>query len=125
MRTIDFSTNDTFTPFVKFDARSGRLTVRHGDQDVEISKPTFVFDMAHIQTGWIAFVPGEGPKEYFDTDEGRQPRPEAIGEIEFKRGFKVQLFGDEPRAELDGEPLGLRDFSSTAMAVRRSLVDRI
>jgi hypothetical protein len=121
--SIDLGLSDRFTPFIKYNAKAGRWTVRRDDNEVEIVNPRFAIDFDGIETGWLNYPKGDAPKRVFDLPNGgeRQPKPAPIGSIDFKRGFVVHVFASEPRDELGGDPLGLREFSSTALAVRKPI----
>ena len=69
--------NGEFTPFVKYNAKSGRWSKRKDKKDVEISNPTFVADMAHIKTGWFYFRDGLAhEKIYHPSRTDKAPRPD-------------------------------------------------
>lgn len=105
-------TGDVFTPILKFNAKSGRFSVRQGEQDVEITKLRVAVDFEHIRLGWIRFNDDAAPDKVFDPDlETMAPKPAGDG---WKRGFELYMFGPD---NLPGIGiLGLREFMSTAGA---------
>ena len=102
-----------FTPFLKYNAKSGRFFIRieGADQDQEIDKPSLVIDMANIKTGLICFPLNGAPQTIWDTLEA-QAYTTLPGQ--WKRGFKVVCFGVSP--------IGLREWSSNSINTNAALV---
>lgn len=69
--------NGEFTPFVKYNAKSGRWSIRKDKKDVEVPAPTFVADMSHIRTGWFYLRDGAAPEKiYHKSRTEKAPRPD-------------------------------------------------
>ena len=92
-----------FVPYLKYNAKSGRLSVRGDDgEPCEIAMPLkMIFDFAAIGTGWLQYLPGTAPDFVFDQGGITAPQPAG----QYKRGFAVDVYGGS---------LGVREFSSTA-----------
>jgi hypothetical protein len=119
---LNLSVNDgEFTPYLKYNAKAGRWYIRPQGQtvDVEIDRPRFAVDMAHIRTGWLFYQEGAGPEKVWDPSPAQEAaRPP--GPRKFKRGFEVMIYGND---EIPGVgKLGLREFSSTAGNVIASIL---
>ncbi len=107
-----------FLPFLQYDAKAGRWFAKAegAAERVEIEKPTLVFDMPNIKTGWIRFQDGP-PEHVWDgspTDPGQKAsRPMGEG---WKRGFEVLTYSN---AGIPGtqSKLAMRSFSSSAAGV--------
>lgn len=121
MAALDLALNEGFTPYVKYNAKAGRWFVKHNDNETEIVNPTFAVDFDNAASGWFAFVAGEGPRRVLDTENGRRDKPAPVGKVEFKRGVTLNLIGLETLDELDGAPLGVREWTTTALAARRAI----
>ena len=91
--------------------------VKLGESEVAFSKANLEIDFDLVELGWLAFVEGRGPQFVEGIDA---PQPEAIGRVEFKRGFKAYVFGTEDVEELGG-PLGLREVTSNSFVVRQAM----
>lgn len=112
-----------FTPFLKYDAKSGRFKVKADAQDqpwVEIRDFTLAFDMANIRTGWIHY-PQDGPPHKVwsasvTSDVGPRPGPE------YKLGFEVPVFGNL-KIPNTNTPMGLRTWSSNAFVTVGAIND--
>lgn len=99
-----------FHPFIKYDASAGRWKARDDNgKDQLIQNPKFVVAFEHILVGWILFHPSGRPDCQWDEPGVQTDRP---GD-NYKRGFKVLLYGTETRPEL-GKPLGLVEWMSNA-----------
>ena len=116
MSDVDFGLGSGAN-YLKIDARAGCFKIRSGDDDLTFRDATFEIDLYNLQTGWLAFIKGEGPRFVPDV---HSPQPASVGGIEFKKGFKVNIFGTEP-VDVLGEPLGLREVASTAYVTRRAM----
>jgi hypothetical protein len=92
-------------PFIKFDARAGRMfrvdrTQTAGGQwesnEADISRDfTAIFDLANIKVGWVNFTP-QGPIQRMVVlgKEPMPPRPNDVnaeGKPAFKQGFEFDL----------------------------------
>lgn len=92
-------------PFIKYDARAGRMfrvdRVQNGDgsyssQDHDITNGcTFIADMANIKVGWVHYS-SQGPVKRFVVlgKEAIPARPEdkgADGKPVFKQGFEINV----------------------------------
>ena len=115
---LNLTVNDgeEFTPFIKYNAKSGRFSRRveneHGDQvDREVVNPRLAFDFAGIKTGWITFIEGSAPQKQWDPPGGTAEKPNWD---RVKRGFEVMVYGSD---KVPGGEVGMREFSSTANAV--------
>jgi hypothetical protein len=97
--------NDDFTPYLKFNAKSGRWSVRNDvGEEVEVTDLVAIYDLEQIRTGWIDFAEGEAPKTYRDVNGAVAPKPLDVPKA--KRGFAVNIFA--PKLG------GLREFSATS-----------
>ena len=99
-----------YTPILKYNAKSGRFSVRQGEQDVEIDRLRFAVDFGSIRLGWVRFHDDAPPDKIFDPDlEVMAPKPDGEG---WKRGFEAYVFGPDnvPGVGI----LGLREWTSTA-----------
>lgn len=115
-------------PFVKYDARAGRLFRVDRTQDatgawvseqVDITQQAqFVADLQNIEVGWINYS-DQGPVRAMTTLGNavpeRPPGTDKNGKPAFKQGFSMQLAMPK---DLGG---GLREFSSTAGCVIEAL----
>ncbi len=102
-----------FKPFVKYDARAGRMFRRDREDgentDVEITQGfAAIFDMPNIEVGWVRFAEGGAPD--WSVVKIGQPLP-ARPSPEHKQGFKV----DVKLAKSSGGDL--REFGSSAGCV--------
>lgn len=113
-------------PFIKFDARAGRMfrvdrTQTAGGQwesnEVDISRDfTAILDLANIKVGWVNFTP-QGPIQRM-VILGKEPMPArpadvtAEGKPAFKQGFEFDLLLSKANG---GGPV--RKFGSSAGCV--------
>lgn len=127
---LGLSTNSTqgdFVPFVKFDARAGRLfrvdriqvNGAFESRDVDITRDAiFVADLANIKVGWINYTT-QGPIKQLAI-LGQAPIParpadvNAEGKPAFRQGFEINL---SLAANCKGEGAPLRTLSSAAGCV--------
>lgn len=113
-------------PFIKYDARAGRMFRVDRAQDgtgmwvtdnVDITtQASFVADMANIEVGWINFSEQQGPIKAMAVlgkaaVPERPPGTDKNGKPAFKQGFLLQVAMPK---DLGG---GVREFSSTAGCV--------
>lgn len=87
---LSIGASGTIRPYVKYNAKADKWFVRaEGGGDQEISRPTFLLDLANIRTGWLRFMEGQAPERVIDPALNRTaPNP---GEG-FKRGFVVMAY---------------------------------
>jgi hypothetical protein len=79
-----------FLPYVKYNAKAGRWYVKDdNDDEVEVSDLTAIFDLEHIQTGWLTFN-AAGIPEWAPDHDLKNPAPKPGDKA--KRGFKVHCF---------------------------------
>lgn len=119
---LNLSVSDgDFTPYLKYNAKAGRFYAKpEGGDEVEIVAPSLAIDMANIRTGWLYYAEGSGPEKVWDpSSDIAAPKPP--GPKKFKRGFEVMVFGNAPIPGTQ-QPLGLREFSSTASNVITSIL---
>lgn len=111
------------TPFVKYDARAGRLFRNDREQDstgnyaskaVDItSKFKAVFDMENIEVGYIGFAAGSAPAHLL-VPLG-DPMPQKPRDPKWKQGARIMI-------KLSGDCGGsVREISSNAAAFLRGL----
>ena len=109
----------SFLPLVKYDARSGRMSLSDRvqgvngwesvDTDITRDQPTFAIDFGSIEVGWIAF----GKPPVFAVAPLGQPMPKRPEGPDFKQGFRVKVAGKALK--------GVREWSTTANAVKGAL----
>ncbi len=117
MRDLDFGISSGGA-FIKYDARAGAFKVTDAaDQEVTLKALKFAVDHKSIDSGWLAFVKGEGAKFVSGLSSAK---PESVGGIEYRQGVRFNVFGAEVIDAL-GEALGLREIASTAL-YQRSLI---
>jgi hypothetical protein len=110
----------SFTPFIKYNAKTGRWSARFGDsrQETEFEKPRLIFDFANIKTGWIKFNQTGAPRFTWDADISNPgPKPE-WGDDKTHRGFKVNVAGGD---DIPGGRLGLRELMSNSGAMNNAM----
>lgn len=113
-----------FDPYCKYNAKSGRWFAKQGEQEVEISNPTFVADFANIKTGWFYFKAGQAPEKVFDPSLSEAaPKPQRTyvddnGKTRdcFSRGFEMRLFS---KASFGGE--GVVVISGSSMHLNNAI----
>ena len=115
MPRLNLSSNEDFVPFLKYNAKAGRFYARPdgGDKEVEIINPRFVVDFENIKTGWIFFPEaGQGaPQKVWDANIVEMAAKP--GE-KFRRGFQVNVVGNDKLPQLGGGTLGLREWCANA-----------
>jgi hypothetical protein len=85
------SPSGDFTPFVKYNAKSGRWSIRKDGQDVEIQNPVFVADLANARKAWLYFMDNQTPQvEYFPSLDAQVPKPSE----NHKLGISLNLFSE-------------------------------
>ena len=53
----------TGSSYLKIDARGGHFKVKnHDDEEVIFQQARFEMDLSGLETGWLAFIPGQGPQ---------------------------------------------------------------
>jgi hypothetical protein len=111
----------SFTPYIKIDARAGRIfrkkNIDRGEQsDVDVTNGfKAVFDLAQVETGWALFAAGGAPVYVMGAvGDVIPPKPAA----DFKQAFR---FNVALGVELGG---GVYELASTAKAVIGS-IDRL
>jgi hypothetical protein len=91
---LNIGSDGSSNQFVKYNAKSGRWSRRNeAGEDVDIPNPTFIADMANIQTGWLRFREGQAPDRVLDPSL-QQEAPKPI-EADFKRGFVLKLYSQQ------------------------------
>lgn len=109
----------TFLPLVKYDARSGRMSLSDRvqgpngwesvDTDITRDQPAFAVDFGSIEVGWIAF----GKPPVFAVAPLGHTMPKRPEGPDFKQGFRVKVAGKALK--------GVREWSTTANAVKGAL----
>lgn len=119
MQNLNLSTGgESSVPFIKYNAKAGRWSVRdHEGKDAPIQNPRFAIELENFRTGWICFPPGLPPIFVWDEQGVRAPRPEG----DYKEGFEVWVMGTDPQPGLGGAPIGVRQWTSTAYAVKAGI----
>lgn len=112
----------SFLPLVKYDSRSGRMSIvdrvqgANGwesiDTDITREQPTFAMDMGRLEVGWIAF----GKPPIFAVAPLGQPMPKRPEGPDAKQGFRVQIAGKVLK--------GVREWATTAKCVI-SVIDEL
>lgn len=107
-----------YSPYIKYNAKSGRFEVRIEGMDGEFEVPTprMAFDFANHKTGWIEYAEGGPPNKVWHKDGERVPKPE---QGKFKEGFEVMVYCTDM---VQGTMVGLREFSSTANVVKDAIL---
>jgi len=108
------SSENEFTPYLKYTAKAGRFYIRlpGTEADIEITNPRLAIDMANIRTGWLCFAEGMGPEKVWDLSPD-QVAPRPPGPRKFKRGFEVMVFGPD-KIQGTTSIIGLREWASNA-----------
>ncbi len=80
-----------FTPFVKFNAKSGRWYAKKDGSEVEVQNPVFVADLANARRAWMYFQEGQAPDVvYFPSLDAQIPSPSE----KHKLGVSVNLYSE-------------------------------
>lgn len=105
----------SFLPLVKFDSRSGRMSLSDRVQgvngwesvetDITRDQPAFAVDMGSIEVGWIAF----GKPPVFAVAPLGTPMPKRPEGPDAKQGFRVKVAGKALK--------GVREWATTAKCV--------
>lgn len=105
----------SFLPLVKYDARSGRMSLSDRVQgpngwesqetDITRQQPAFACDFGSIEVGWIAF----GKPPIFAVAPLGQPMPKRPEGPDLKQGFRVKVAGKALG--------GVREWATTSKAV--------
>lgn len=120
--SLNLSTGGDFTPFLKYNAKAGRWFVKNDNGDeVEVQNPRFAIDFDNIKTGWLCFPVASAPQFVWDEQGVRAARPNPIGNAQFKDGFEVMVYGNDPQPALAGQPLGIRQWMSNANAAKGAI----
>ncbi len=86
---LNIGSSGEFTPYVKFNGKSGRWYRPGVEADIEIAPDLFLADLANIKTGWFLFMEGQAPQRVIDASlEHAAPSPGP----NFKRGFVVNVY---------------------------------
>ena len=115
---LGFSQGGDFKPYVAYNAKAGKWSMKKDGVETEIEKPTFVADFAKIKTGWFYYAAGQAPQVVLNPSlTNKVPRPAgegSDGKPLYKEGFKLDLFS---KASFTG----VAEFSSSAMLVRDAI----
>ena len=114
---LNTGSNADILPYVRYDARSGRLhridrsqgadgVWRSDSIDITQPPPSFVMDLALIEVGWLHFSPSGPSLHLVPYGQPLPPQPSA----DHKQGFRVKLFAPK----LLG---GVRVFTANAKSV--------
>ena len=114
---LNTGSNADILPYVRYDARSGRLhridrsqgpdgVWRSDSVDITQPPPSFVMDLAQIEVGWLHFSPSGPSLHLVPYGQPLPPQPSA----DHKQGFRVKLFAPK----LLG---GVRVFTANAKSV--------
>ena len=100
--------------YCKYSPKSDKWFVHNGErQGDEVDRPTALFDLDNMETGWFLFREGRPPERTLDPDlEHRAPKPSD----EHRRGFAVKLFSPKNFG-------GTVEFSSTSMHTLHAMED--
>ena len=93
-KCLNIGSNGSSRPYCKYNAKSGRWS-RQGEngEDIDIANPTFIADMANIETGWMRFREGQAPDRILDAS--LQETAAKPTEADFKRGFILILYSKQ------------------------------
>jgi hypothetical protein len=86
---LNIGASSSIKPYAKYNSKADKWFARGDEGDVEIGRPTFVADFAHIATGWFRFREGEAPERRIDPSLDRVAPSPGEG---FKRGFVLMVF---------------------------------
>jgi hypothetical protein len=92
------STND-FVAFLRYAAQTGTWHTRDG----QLHDITGIWDLAQVQTAWMAFAPATPPDIVWDVDGKAAPRPSK----DHRRGFSARLAIGDAAYELTSTQTGL------------------
>ncbi|WP_374526749.1 hypothetical protein [Novosphingobium sp.] len=114
MGFMNVAPDGEFKVYVGFNAKAGRWYTKKDGKDeqlFEVTDMTAVFDMTSLKTGWFKFNTNVAPEKVIDPSFSESaPNP---GQ-DFKRGFQLDLYSEK-------NLLGLREFTSTASIVIKSM----
>lgn len=100
-------------PFVKYDARAGRISKSEGKETIDITQSfAAIFDLERIEVGWARFMANAAPD--FQMARVGEPFP-ARPSDQHKSAFRVQL---KLPPSLGGD---VREFASAAAIVNQAL----
>lgn len=89
---IGGSGDGNFAPYCKYDARAGRWYRKTDQGEVDCTDSfTAVFDLANIETGWLAFAAGAAPSIITAKIGEVMPAKPADN---YKQGFKMHVVFD-------------------------------
>ncbi len=114
MGFMNVTSDEVFKVYVGFNAKAGRWYTKRDGKDepmFEVTDMTAVFDMTSLKTGWFKFTTNVAPEKVIDpsfTESAPNPGQD------FKRGFQLDLYSEK-------NLLGLREFTSTASIVIKSM----
>lgn len=118
MSGLGFAAAGEFKPYVAYNAKAGKWSMKKDGVDTEVVNPTFVADFANIKTGYFYYAAGQAPQVVLNPSlTVKVPRPDGVGadgKPLYKEGFKLDLFS---KASFGG----VVEFSSSAMLVREAL----
>ena len=118
MAGLGFSSGGDFKPYIAYNAKSGKWSMKKDGVDTEVEKPTFVIGFDTIKTGYMYFATGQAPQYAWNPSLSQKiPRPEGVGadgKPNFKEGFAVDLFSNKHFG-------GVVEFCSSSMIVRDAI----
>lgn len=80
-----------FTPYCKYNAKSGRFIVKKDYAEVDVEKPVFVADLANAKKAWMYFMTGQAPNVvYFPSLDADLPKPTE----NHKLGVSLNLYSE-------------------------------
>jgi hypothetical protein len=86
---LNIGANGSIKPYVKFNAKADKWFAKGETGDLEISRPTFIADLANIVTGWLRFREGQAPERVIDPSHDQAAPCPGEG---FKRGFVLAVY---------------------------------
>lgn len=82
-------TSEDFLPFAKYNAKSGRWSVKKDGAENEVANPVFIADFDNAKKAWMYFAEGQAPSIIdFPSLDAQVPRPSENHKI----GIKFSLF---------------------------------